>query len=180
MTEEGALRRVREMSHECMILRLGALPPGHSVQSGRVGFVGVDAAGDEEPFALAVECQLDNLAARVHVRGEVTGAAHSTCHRCLASFEREVAATFTLSLQMGGRVDTDDEAIAVSETAAEFDVTPWVRETVVLEEPIQLLCKPDCRGLCVRCGTDLNAGACGCEPGADPRWDGLGKLRRQL
>jgi uncharacterized protein len=37
-----------------------------------------------------------------------------------------------------------------------------VREAVVLEEPIQLLCRSDCRGLCAQCGQDWNQGPCGC------------------
>ena len=168
------------MSHECMILALAALPPGHSVQHGRVEFSGLDAAGDEEPFVLAVECQLDNLTSRVHVRGAIRGTARSVCHRCLASFDRPVAAAFTLTLQRGGPVESDDEVVAIPETAAVFDVTPRVQEAVVLEEPIQLLCKPDCRGLCPRCGADRNAGDCGCEPRPDPRWEALKNLRRQL
>lgn len=168
------------MSHEGMILHLAALPPGHSVQHGRVEFSGLDAAGDEEPFALAVECQLDNVTSRVHVRGEVTGSARSVCHRCLGSFERPVTAAFNLTLQRGGPVESDDEVVAIPETAAEFDVTPRVREAVALEEPIQLLCTPGCRGLCPRCGADRNAGDCGCAPLPDPRWDTLKNLRRQL
>lgn len=168
------------MSHERMILRLAGLPPGHTVQYGRVEFIGLDAAGAEEPFALEVECQLDNLAARVYVRGEVRGAARSACHRCLASFDRAVAASFATTLQRGGRVESDDEVVAIPETATEYDVSGRVREAVVLDEPIQLLCRPDCRGLCPRCGADLNAAICGCEPASDPRWDALGKLRREL
>jgi uncharacterized metal-binding protein YceD (DUF177 family) len=168
------------MSHERMILRLAALPPGHSVQHGRVGFVGLDAAGDEVPFSLEVECQLDNLASRVHVRGDVHGTARSICHRCLAEFERAVAASFVSTLQRGGRVESDDDVVAVPETAAEYDITESVREAVILEEPIQALCRPDCRGLCPRCGADRNTAECGCEPAPDPRWDALGKLRRQL
>ncbi len=166
------------MSREGMMLRLAALPPGQSVQSGRVTFVGTDAAGDEEPFSLEVECRLDNLASRVHVRGEIRGEARSACHRCLASFAREVAASFELTLQRGGPAGSDEDVISVPETASEFDVTLPVQEAVVLEEPIQLLCKPDCRGLCPRCGADLNAGDCGCGPAPDPRWNELKNLRR--
>jgi len=171
---------VRTMSQGCMILNLAALPPGHSVQRGQVGFTGRDAAGDEEPFALAVECEIDNLTSRLHVRGAVSGRARSVCHRCLGNFERPVTATFSLTLQRGGPGETDDEVVAIPETAAEYDVTPRVREAVILEEPIQLLCRPECRGLCPRCGADRNAGDCGCEPPADPRWDALKNLRQQL
>ena len=47
-----------------------------------------------------------------------------------------------------------------------------VREQVLLELPLRPLCKEECRGLCSRCGDDLNVGPCQC--GGDP---GPGDLR---
>ena len=51
-----------------------------------------------------------------------------------------------------------------------IDLTPIVREEAILAIPIQVLCSPDCKGLCVECGQNLNEGACDCkyEP-IDPR-----------
>jgi uncharacterized protein len=53
------------------------------------------------------------------------------------------------------------------------DVTPAVREELVLAAPTFLLCRDDCRGICPRCGKDLNAGPCGCAPATDSRWQQL-------
>ncbi|MBI2760276.1 MAG: DUF177 domain-containing protein [Chloroflexi bacterium] len=58
------------------------------------------------------------------------------------------------------------------------DLTEAVRQAAVLNEPMQPLCRPDCRGLCATCGADLNAGACGCPPEpADERWSALQQLK---
>jgi uncharacterized protein len=40
---------------------------------------------------------------------------------------------------------------------------PDIRDEIILEHPIRVLCKPDCRGLCAFCGASLNAGPCGCK-----------------
>jgi hypothetical protein len=46
--------------------------------------------------------------------------------------------------------------------------------------PRWVVCREDCRGLCPRCGKDLNAGACGCPAPVDPRWGGLTAVRHKL
>ena len=55
------------------------------------------------------------------------------------------------------------------------DTTQALREQILLNIPLSSLCRPDCRGLCIQCGQDLNVGTCGCEEQTvDPR---LMKLR---
>ena len=54
------------------------------------------------------------------------------------------------------------------------DLTSLMQETIVTELPLRLLCKEDCKGLCPKCGTDLNLGSCSCEhKEIDPRLAGL-------
>jgi uncharacterized protein len=48
-----------------------------------------------------------------------------------------------------------------------------VRDAVVLQMPFSPLCKPDCLGLCERCGGDRNLGECTCTDPIDPRWSAL-------
>jgi DUF177 domain-containing protein len=56
-----------------------------------------------------------------------------------------------------------------------------IRDVVGVELPFAPVCRPDCRGLCGRCGGDLNLGECTCvEPDIDPRWAGLGELFETL
>jgi uncharacterized protein len=161
-------------------LRLHDLPPGQSRVRGRVAFEARDAGGEPEPYSVEVNCLVDNLGARVHVRGDIAGLADSTCHRCLRRFERPLRAEFEVTLQRGGAVVEDEDWIHVPEQVVVYDLEPHVREAVILEEPIRLLCDPQCRGLCGHCGADLNQGACGCRPPADPRWAPLDDLRRRM
>ena len=56
----------------------------------------------------------------------------------------------------------------------EIDLSPAVREQILLSVPASPLCREDCKGLCPKCGKDLNDGDCGCDRTAlDPRWTAL-------
>ena len=44
------------------------------------------------------------------------------------------------------------------------ELAPMLREHVILVAPMQPLCRPECAGLCARCGKDLNEGPCQCPP----------------
>lgn len=69
-----------------------------------------------------------------------------------------------------------DPALADEEeyTGKEIDLSPAIREQVLLQIPSSPLCREDCKGLCPKCGKDLNAGDCGCDRAVmDPRWAAL-------
>lgn len=69
-----------------------------------------------------------------------------------------------------------DPSLADEEEYAgkEIDLAPALREQILLQIPSSPLCREDCRGLCPRCGKDLNAGECGCDRTVmDPRWAAL-------
>ena len=56
-----------------------------------------------------------------------------------------------------------------------------LREQVLLSLPVRTLCKPDCKGLCPRCGQNRNSQACSCDEGpSDPRWEALAGLRSRI
>jgi uncharacterized protein len=56
----------------------------------------------------------------------------------------------------------------------ELDLAPAVREQILLSVPVAPLCREECKGLCPRCGKDLNDGECGCDRTVlDPRWAAL-------
>ena len=59
------------------------------------------------------------------------------------------------------------------------DLDDIVTTTFVLSMDSKFLCKEDCKGLCCRCGKDLNDGPCGCQPDADPRLAVLQQLLKK-
>jgi uncharacterized protein len=101
------------------------------------------------------------------------------CMRCLGYAEVEADA----EAQEYHDPASTDEALRsdyVSEED-ELDVGAWARDAIALALPEQVLCRPDCAGLCPVCGKDLNV-----EPHEhvedriDPRWAALESLRDQL
>ena len=60
------------------------------------------------------------------------------------------------------------------------DLADDVRQTVLLAVPLKLLCKEECKGLCPRCGADLNKESCTCPPEVlDARWETLRRFRTE-
>ena len=103
-----------------------------------------------------------------------------TCRRCLepvqVTVEAEVKALFT---QDPDALD-DPDSYPLPPDASVVDVTPAVREELILAVPQYVVCRDDCRGLCPSCGHDLNAGPCGCPPATDLRWQALAALKGKL
>jgi uncharacterized protein len=70
----------------------------------------------------------------------------------------------------------DDDTYPIAEPGG-LDPEPMVRDAVLLSMPFSPLCRPECKGLCERCGRDRNLGECGCsDVPVDPRWAGLEQL----
>jgi uncharacterized protein len=62
-----------------------------------------------------------------------------------------------------------------------LDLSAWARDAVALALPLQILCRPDCAGLCPVCGKDLNADPhTHDEEKSDSRWAALAELRDRL
>jgi len=116
---------------------------------------------------------------RCYWQGTARTVVQGECRRCLTPV------TSPLSLDIGAlftHADAldDPDSYPVAPDATEIDVTPAVREELVLAAPRYVLCREDCKGLCPRCGKDLNAGPCGCAPVKDARWQPLKALRDKL
>lgn len=108
------------------------------------------------------------------------------CANCTKDFSYDVASDFSycMPISQGDRSGQKDlESVLDIESVhiegEELNVTALILEQVTLEVPIKPLCATDCKGLCPKCGTDLNVGKCDCEssPRIDPRLAGLKEFR---
>ena len=112
------------------------------------------------------------------------------CGRCLdparSTIESDVSEEFlpSVSITTGLPVDIDADPDEPRVNANhELDLTDIIRQDIVVQEPLQPLCRPDCPGLCADCGAELQAGACGCAvelpedvPAANNQLSRLGEL----
>jgi len=116
-------------------------------------------------------------AGRFYWQGSFQTAVAGECRRCLTPVTVPLAAEIGALFSQEPDASEDPDAFPVAPDASVIDVTPAVREELALVAPEYLLCRDDCRGLCPRCGHDLNAGPCACPPVTDPRWAGLAGLK---
>jgi uncharacterized protein len=116
---------------------------------------------------------------RYYFSGHFSGETQQECRRCLTpSASSVVAEVHVLFAATGGEDDDDPDVFPLGGARGEvIDLRPALREQWLLEVPPFLECRPDCKGLCPRCGADLNSGSCKCTPESDARWDALRKLR---
>jgi uncharacterized protein len=132
--------------------------------------------GDElEQVELDGQLQLDNLEGRCVLIGELEATGEAACNRCLARFRLTFPVPVELVVMRDASEETDDaDTLVLYQRSGVIDLSEPLREAAVLAIPQTRLCRPDCRGLCARCGADLNDGDCSCEDDdIDPRWDGL-------
>jgi uncharacterized protein len=100
------------------------------------------------------------------------------CRRCLAPVRLPIAQPLGLVFVREEDAADDEDSYQIPRRASTLDLSEAVREELLLAVPQYALCREDCRGLCPRCGADLNLGTCGCRPERDPRWEALTRLRK--
>jgi uncharacterized protein len=105
------------------------------------------------------------------VRFETT--VRTECRRCLAEVVVPIDVSRGLIFSADEETPEGDGCYVIPEQGRDLDLTEALREEVMLAVPAFVECRPDCPGLCPRCGADLNDGPCGCPPAGDPRWDAL-------
>ncbi|MGD0901863.1 MAG: DUF177 domain-containing protein [Terracidiphilus sp.] len=129
-----------------------------------------------------------DIVADIRLRGSFAGKFQVPCARCVEPVEIPLGADFDLIFRPAG---ADSEAPERSITAPETEIGYYqkdslsledvLREQVILSLPVRTLCKPDCKGLCPRCGENRNHQPCSCEVGpSDLRWEALAGLRGRI
>ncbi len=115
--------------------------------------------------------EANNQSDSIHLIGTVSGTLTAPCARCLASVEDHFTAEVHYPVVTSE--DESEEEVLLAE-GQKIDLISLMQETVLTEMPLRLLCKEDCKGLCPKCGKDLNTGMCSCEhKEIDPRLQGL-------
>lgn len=161
-------------------MRLNVKPiintPGASVPfSFKMDLSEVEISGNRpisEP--VAVEGTVRNTAGmlELHLTSETT--LHSICDRCAKPFLNPITIPFDCLLAEELQEEDNDEIVLLEN--GEVDVGDLARTAFLLGMDTKTLCSEDCKGLCPRCGADLNLGPCSCKKEVDPRLAVLAKL----
>ena len=117
-----------------------------------------------------------NTAGVLMMTGDITTTIHGTCDRCANDFDREIHFPIEVVLvtEMANEENEDEWVFPLEGDSADLD--DIVRTVFVLNLDSKLLCKEDCKGLCCRCGKNLNDGPCNCQKELDPRFAALKQL----
>ena len=117
-----------------------------------------------------------NTAGVLVMTGLITTTIHGVCDRCASDFDRDVEIPIDVVLVTElSNEDSEDEWVFPLEGDC-ADLEDIVRTVFVLNMDSKLLCKEDCKGLCCRCGANLNDGPCNCQKELDPRFAALRQL----
>lgn len=131
-----------------------------------------------EPLVVGLDVTLTGR--DVLVRGRIAGVLAAECRRCLGEVRVPIDEAVTLLYRAGlDPVSAEaEEAYPLPDREREVDLWPALREHLLLAAPEFPVCGPDCRGMCGRCGANLNEGPCSCgEPEPDRRWAALRGLK---
>ena len=125
-----------------------------------------------EPVSIRI--QMRKIGDLITAMGRFNTRIRLNCSRCLQPFETPLNSTFDVTYihQLPESVDPllhDEVELQAEEigmiqfSGNEIDLQDAVQEEVVMALPMTTLCRSDCKGLCTRCGADLNQGDCGCD-----------------
>ena len=155
----------------------------------------IDCPGQSVPFSVSVDLSdlcygvsypvsepvvsqgtVRNTAGVLMMKGDLTTTIHGICDRCANPFDREIHFPIDVILvtELASEENEDEWVFPLEGDSADLD--DIVRTVFVLNLDSKLLCKEDCKGICHRCGKNLNDGPCNCQKELDPRFAALKQL----
>lgn len=125
---------------------------------------GLNIEGKVDPAKLGLHTKQINFSSHVHVKCfltktkndlfakcNLTAEVKETCSLCLTEFNMKLQKAVDLHYPLQGELS--------------IELDDGIKDEIIIDYPIRILCKQDCKGLCRQCGKNLNEGPCGCKKG---------------
>lgn len=149
---------------------------------------------EDDPFELKllrpiqVELDVERHPDHVRVLGGIKGELQLSCHRCLSPFQWQLSEPVDVYLIPAEKAPLEEETeLEEDDLEYEFfdgeviEIDQLIAEQVFLALPFKVLCSEDCRGLCPKCGANLNEEPCRCGGGDEKSpFAALLKLKERL
>ncbi len=136
---------------------------------------GLDFYGEHPiPHPVQISGQVENRAGALFLAGTAESVLELRCDRCLKPFSRPMSVPVETLLAEELEDEESDDIVLLEN--GEVDLDEVFTTAVVLAMDVKHLCSEDCKGLCPRCGANLNDGPCSCGPEIDPRFAALAQL----
>ena len=117
-----------------------------------------------------------NTAGVMMMTGSIAAHLNALCDRCASEYEEDIELPLDVVLVTElADEDHEDEGIFPLE-GNNADLDEIIRTVFILNMDTKFLCSEDCKGLCFRCGKNLNLGPCDCKKEIDPRFPALQQL----
>lgn len=123
---------------------------------------------------VAVEGEVRNSADVLTLTMTASTTLDAVCDRCGKEFSQEKQISYSCMLAEELQNEDNDDIVLLE--AGKVDAGDLARTAFILGMDTKTLCSEDCKGLCPRCGANLNDGPCGCKREVDPRLAALAKL----
>ena len=139
---------------------------------GNAWFKGCFKDGEVPDFSLDkvdVSCLITKTSGTVYIKGSFSALIDICCSRCLENTELSIGSDFAYTLipakaETREDLELNPELLEISYYQGDFiDLTHIICEQIILQIPIKVLCKEECKGLCQHCGANLNNSFCNCD-----------------
>ncbi|MGI6308751.1 MAG: YceD family protein [Dethiobacteria bacterium] len=147
-------------------------------------------ASDEHPL-LKISLQAAYIYPQVVIKGEWRTDLQGECSRCLQKFDYCLKDDFyeEFAHLQSPVVESKGAAGGLDLEKGErfvfwgdfLDLSEYFRQLFLMSQPLKILCREDCKGLCPLCGANKNKEQCSCQQDeVDPRWAALQKIKDNM
>jgi uncharacterized protein len=115
-----------------------------------------------------VKCLITKASGTVFIKGSLTAVIDIFCSRCIEKAKLSIGSDFFYTLMPAKAETREDlelkpEELEISYYQGDFiDLAPIICEQILLQIPMKVICREECRGLCQYCGANLNVSSCNC------------------
>ena len=124
----------------------------------------------KKPFAKG---RVFNEAGILQLQGEINAEMTCICDRCGCDFDMNKVTVLNATIVEEDEGENPENFVLDGD---EIDLDEVLSTCFILDMDTKFLCKEDCKGLCSKCGKNLNLGPCGCQKEIDPRFAVLEQL----
>ena len=156
---------------------LSEIKEGHSTYELQVPPRIVDLEENKELNSnINIHHEIERIGEEIFLKSRLQTVADLVCDRCLDEYQLNVDETVDIILTHDSDLtEREEEDIYLIPPANdEVDITDSVRQSLILAVPFKKICNEACKGLCPKCGVNLNREQCDCtHEHLDPRWAAL-------
>lgn len=162
-----------------MIIKISNLSDGsyNYEFEGEVAEIGLSV-----PYAGKYDTNVDlsKFQDQIILNSETKIIAELVCDRCGEDYNKVIKSEYKMVYLLRGTEEENEsiDIIYLNSDTDKINIKDDVRDYALLALPMKKLCTEDCKGLCYKCGKNLNEGACECNRNEiDDRWKPLQKLK---